>query len=132
MNTQLIDVAAAPVTTASAKYVRYRLDRVEDDIADLDNEIAAMLAVRDDLQAVAARYRARLGHAVSLLPPLVEVADGPGEELPLEAEAHAALAQDPRGQHPYGPSTMPDLPQVNGHVQVPGEFASSQVNGAQR
>ncbi|MEU8271579.1 hypothetical protein AB0B89_31015, partial [Sphaerisporangium sp. NPDC049002] len=66
MNTQLIDITAAPVTAASSKYVRYRLDRVEDDIADLDNEIAAMLAVRDDLQAVAARYRAGLGQAVSL------------------------------------------------------------------
>ncbi len=128
---QFID--ATPMTAASAKFLQYRLDSVEHDIADLDAEIAAMFAVRDELLATASRYRA------CLLPPSqpapwspVGPADEPGQQQPVEAQACEAAKrrmdeQQHAGRDPYGDVITGLLPQAPDHVHGPATFDPSSL-----
>lgn len=121
LSTQFIDTPAFPLTRASARYIHDRLGKVENDVAGLRAEIASLEVILGDLEDTAARYRARLDAGSSLLPSSAELASQ--GELPVEAEAHAAVAeqsgQEPRGEHPYGPATVPDLPPfATGHVHI--------------
>lgn len=134
VNSQLIEV---PLTQASVKFLTDRLNRVEKDAADVRAERRRMLAEADsmelvlrDLEEIAARYRARLAGAVSLLPPdRVDLADDPEDELPLEAQAHqAALAEQTR-RDPYGPATVPSLPRFTDRVHVEGVHLSEPYPG---
>lgn len=134
VTTYLIDAPQAPLTSQGADYVTRRLKGIEsefDTIAvrrdELLREVASMERVLRLLDQEAALLRAELGAAVSLLLPLVDLADDPTpeEELPLEAEAHqAALAKQARGRDPYGPDTIPHLPRFTDHVRMEGDFPS--------
>jgi hypothetical protein len=126
-----IDAPVVPLTRSGAKWMQDRLVEEEAHIFTLEQEMAVMALLREEHEETAARYRARLGVAVSLLPPLTEVIGDPEHQLPVEAQAcEAAKEQQRRAEHPYGPSTLPDLPQATGHVDVPGEFPSLDLAAA--
>lgn len=110
MNT-VIDLPApepAPLTDPARRWLTSRYQADEKSIAALEAERARCLAEAAALDVLIADMRAmqnlraaRLGGAVSLLP-TVDLGDDPEEELPVEAEAHAAVERQQREhQHPY-------------------------------
>lgn len=133
VTTYLIDAPQAPLTTSGRDFLTRRFKATEQAFNDLSEkrvemlrEVASMERAMRVLDQELALYRAELGAAVSLLPPLVDLADDPEEELPVEAEAHQAalVAQARAGRDPYGPPTMPDLPRFTDHIHIEGDFAS--------
>ncbi|MEU8199479.1 hypothetical protein AB0C10_37420 [Microbispora amethystogenes] len=98
-------VTPAPLTAPARKWLTSRYQADENTIAALEDERARHLAEAAALDVILADMRAeqevratRLGGAVSLLPP-VDLADDPGEELPVEASVRAAVEQ--QREHPY-------------------------------
>ncbi|WP_030506411.1 hypothetical protein [Microbispora rosea] len=108
MNTTVLDLptASAPLTDPARRWLTLRYQADEKHLSVLENERARHLAEAAALEVLIADLRAeqqiraaRLGGAVSLLP-AVDLGDDPEEgELPLEAEAHAAVEQ--QREHPY-------------------------------
>lgn len=130
MSTYLTATPAPPLTADAATYMSSKLRTVQDDLgtlraerARLAAEVASMDVVIGDLEDTEARYQARLGSAVSLLPPLPDLADDPEDEPPLAVAAHQAIAER-AGEHPYGPATVPYLPRFTDRVHVEGVFPS--------
>ena len=100
-----LPTASAPLTDPARRWLTLRYQADEKHLSVLENERAHHLAEAAALEVLIADLRAeqqiraaRLGGAVSLLP-AVELGDDPEDELPVEAEAHAAVEQ--QREHPY-------------------------------